>query len=114
MYSATFIYDAGTYDDKFHALNNLIQEVAEASAGFEGSESWKSISSDRISSTYYWSDQAALKQFAMHPKHLEAKRQYAKWYKGYHVVIAKIERSYGDAAFAHITPNNRKTNIQTN
>lgn len=40
-----------------------------------------------------------------HPAHQQAKRQYARWYEGYHIVVSKVLRSYGDGAFAHITPN---------
>ena len=45
--------------------------------------------------------------FSMHPRHIEAKRQYKKWYKGFHVVISEIQQSYGDGFFPHITPNSR-------
>ena len=46
----------------------------------------------------------------MHPKHIEAKKRYADWYNGYHVVISEVLRSYGDAAFAHITPTAKRAN----
>ena len=48
-----------------------------------------------------------MQAFSQHPHHLEAKRQYARWYKGFHIVISEVLRSYGDGAFAHLTPNNR-------
>ena len=49
----------------------------------------------------------ALREFSAHPSHLEAKRQYQRWYRGYHIVIAEIVRSYGDDAIEHFTPNQR-------
>jgi len=48
-----------------------------------------------------------LKAFASIPIHIEAKQKYAQWFKGYHVVISEVIKSYGDAAFQHITPNSR-------
>jgi len=38
---------------------------------------------------------------------VEAKREYQRWYRGYHIVISEIVKSYGDGAFAHFTPNVR-------
>lgn len=107
MYSVAFIFEPGHYDDEFHALDNLILEVAESMDGFLGKESWQSPDGKRLNSTYYWDNQTSIKAFSSHPKHVEAKKQYAKWYDGYHVVVSKIERSYGDNALAHITPNDR-------
>jgi transcription elongation factor/antiterminator RfaH len=49
----------------------------------------------------------ALGQFARHPRHLEAKRRYTEWYGGFHVVIAEVQKSYGDGALDHVTPNAR-------
>ena len=110
MYSAAFIFEPGTYDDKFYALDKMIHEVAESMQGFVGRESWQSTDGSKINATYYWDNEESLKEFSLHPKHMEAKRQYTKWYKGYHIVISKIERSYGDSSFAHFTPNTRAKN----
>lgn len=107
MYSAAFIYVAGDYDDEFHALNDKINEVAKSLPGFIGKETWESATDRKSNSTYYWKDEATLKEFSRHPRHLEAKRQYARWYEGYHIVIAKVIRSYGDDGFPHFTPNDR-------
>lgn len=107
MYSVAFIFEPGPLDEDFHALDSVIQEVAESMDGFVGKESSQNADGSRLNSTYYWRDEDSIRAFSSHPKHVEAKRQYAKWYKGYHIVIAKVERSYGDDAFAHITPNTR-------
>lgn len=107
MYLASFIFKAGVYDNEFHHLNSLIEEAAESLPGYLGTDAWRSPNGEKVNSTYYWKDEETLKQFAHHPKHIEAKRQYARWYDGYHVVIAKVERSYGDDYFSHITPNER-------
>jgi len=107
MYSVAFVFEPGTYDSEFHTLDNFIQEIAESMDGYIGKESWQSIDGKKLNSTYYWKNEEALKEFSLHPKHLEAKRQYTKWYNGYHIVISKVQRSYGDNTIAHIMPNDR-------
>lgn len=56
-----------------------------------------------VNATYYWETMDELQAFARHPSHVEAKRQYSRWYEGYHVVVSEVIRSYGDGAFAHYT-----------
>ncbi len=109
MYCAAFIFEPGTYDERFHALDAAIHEAAEANPGFLGRETWRSPDGKRLNASYYWSDLDSLKAFSSHPSHLEAKREYQRWYTGFHVVISQVIRSYGDNAFAHITPNSRAT-----
>jgi heme-degrading monooxygenase HmoA len=103
MYSASFIWEPGEYDADFHRLNGLIDEVARALPGFLGSESWQSADGTRRNAVYYWTDLESLQEFSSHPTHLEAKRQYDRWYRGYHIVVAQVIRAYGDGAFPHIT-----------
>ena len=107
MYSAAFIFEAGEYDARFHELNALIDAVADATPGFLGRESWRSPDGKKSNATYYWESLDALREFSKQPKHVEAKREYRKWYKGYHVVIAQVLHSYGDGTIEHITPNER-------
>jgi heme-degrading monooxygenase HmoA len=57
--------------------------------------------------TYYWRDLESLHAFSRDPAHVEAKRQYARWYRGYHVVIAEVVRAYGDGGFEHPVPSQR-------
>ncbi len=108
MYSAAFIYEAGNYDAEFHRLNAIIDSVARSMPGFLGSESWQTADASRRNATYYWDNLESLKAFSIHPVHQEAKRQYARWYNGYHIVVSEIIRSYGDGAIAHATPNDRR------
>ncbi len=110
MYSAAFIFELGEMDSEFHALSKLIQEAAESMEGYVGVEFWRSMDGKKINSTYYWDSEAALHEFSAHPKHLEAKKQYTKWYKGYHVVVSEVQRSYGDNTITHATPNDRLEN----
>lgn len=108
MYIAAFIYAPGQYDEEFHRLNGIIDAIAKSLPGFLGAESWQSTSDARRNATYYWSDLDTLKQFASHPAHQEAKRQYARWYDGYHIVISEVVRSYGDGSLSHASPNDRE------
>lgn len=107
MYSAAFIYQSSEYDSDFHRLNDEIKRVAQSSPGFLGVESWQSPDGARSNATYYWSDLETLKAFSNHPTHVEAKRQYARWYSGYHIVISEVVRSYGNGSLEHVTPNDR-------
>ena len=107
MYSAAFIFKPGTYDDEFHRLNNLINAAATATEGYLGAETWKSQDGDVVNAVYYWETLDALQVFSKHPTHLEAKKQYSRWYDGYHIVISEVLRSYGDNTIAHFTPNDR-------
>ena len=107
MFSAAFIWEPGTYDDEFNELNALIEAAAIAAPGYLGVEEWKSEDGKRRNATYYWENLAGLKALSEHPKHIEAKRKYSQWYNGFHVVISEVVKSYGDSAFAHITPSKR-------
>lgn len=96
MIIAAFHWLPGQYDEPFHRLNAAIDAVARANPGFIAAESWRSADGSRGCATYYWRDMASLQAFAIDPGHLEAKREYARWYAGYHVVISEVVRSYGD------------------
>lgn len=109
MYSAAFIFRPGTYDDEFHRLNALIDAAAAANSGFIGSETWRSADGKTVNATYYWNSLESLQKFSRHPQHLEAKKQYSRWYDGYHIVISEVLKSYGDNAIGHFTPNDRAT-----
>jgi len=111
MYSVSFIFEPGGYDARFHELNALIDAAARASAGYIGTESWRSADGKRANATYYWSSLEELREFASHPQHVEAKRQYQRWYRGYHIVIAQVVRSYGDGNLSHFTPNTRASRM---
>jgi heme-degrading monooxygenase HmoA len=97
MYTATFMIRIANYDDDFHRLNQRIIDVAEANPGYLGRESWEQ--DDRNVVILYWRSLEDLERFANHPDHLEAKRQYQRWYGGYRVLVAQVLRDYGDGAY---------------
>jgi len=103
MYSATFIFDKKQFDAEFDALDALIAEAARDTTGYLGEEAWEDPRTGRVCNVYYWADEMGLQELTRHPKHLEAKAAYSKWLGGYHVVLAKVLKCYGDEAFAHPT-----------
>ncbi len=107
MLSVAFIFKEGELDQEFFELDGLIEEAAQSTDGFVGKESWEDRSSGRKNSTYYWRDEAALRAFSRNPLHLDAKRQYQRWYDGFHVVISRIEKTYGDGALNSFLPDER-------
>jgi len=101
MYSSTFIFAAGQYDEEFYKLDEQIAEVARNIPGYLGEESWENPTTGRVSNVYYWETMAALQQLIKHPKHIEAKEKQSKWLNGYQVIIAQVVRAYGDKTFDH-------------
>ncbi|RQS66467.1 antibiotic biosynthesis monooxygenase [Burkholderia sp. Bp8963] len=104
MYSSTFIFKAGQYDDEFHRLDQQIAEAARAIPGYLGEETWENAGSGLIQNIYYWESEEALTQLIRHPSHLDAKSKQARWLDGYRVVIAKVIREYGDGGLARQNP----------
>lgn len=107
MYSVAFIFEPGTYDERFYALDALIEEAARGTPGYLGSELWCSLDGVLTNTTYFWETEESLRAFSIEPRHLEAKRQYTQWYKGFHIVVSQVVRSYDDGTLPHITPNQR-------
>lgn len=103
MFSCSFIFTPGEYDDEFYRLDNSIQQYAESMTGYLGTDRW--FSEDKLSKNviYYFKDQESVREFANFSDHKEAKAKYARWYKGYQVVISEVKASYGDGNYPHIT-----------
>ena len=98
MYSSTFIFKAGQYDEQFHRLDEQIAEAARSIPGYLGEEAWENAGAGLTQNVYYWASEEALLQLIKHPAHIEAKAQQSRWLDGYRVVIAKVLREYGDGA----------------
>lgn len=101
MFTSTFTFAAGEYDDEFHALDARIAEIARAIPGYLGEEAWENATTGLISNVYYWDSMEALRQLMSHPSHREAKQAQARWLKGYQVVVAQVCETYGDGGIAH-------------
>ncbi|MBM3116582.1 antibiotic biosynthesis monooxygenase [Jeongeupia naejangsanensis] len=100
MYSSTFIFEKKQYDAEFERLDPLIAAAARAHPDFAGEEHWENPHNGRLCVVYYWHSLAGLHALMRDPQHVEAKRQYQRWYKGFQIVIAEVVRAYGDGHFA--------------
>lgn len=101
MYTSTFTFLPGDFTDEFHALDQKIAEIARSIPGYLGEESWENARTGQVSNVYYWHSLSALQQLVSHPEHLKAKTAQAKWLRGYQVVIAHVQHSYGDGLLDH-------------
>ena len=101
MYTTTFTFAKGEFDDEFYAMDDTIAQVAKSIPGYLGEESWENPSTGLISNVYYWETMDALQALVKHPTHMAAKQRQAKWLKGYQVVIAQVISTYGDGGIAH-------------
>lgn len=101
MYSATFTFAKGEYDEEFYQLDKVIADTAKGIPGYLGEEAWENTSAGLISTVYYWETLDALQQLIQHPAHIAAKQKQSQWIRGYHTVIAQVIRSYGDGGIGH-------------
>lgn len=101
MFTSTFTFAKGEYDDAFHALDATLAEVARAIPGYLGEEAWENPANGLISNVYYWRSLEALQQLMHHPAHLAAKQAQGRWLRGYQVVIAQVVATYGDGGVPH-------------
>ncbi len=96
MYSATFIFAPGQFDEDFHRLDQAIAEVAKAIPGYLGEETWENPRTGLVCNVYYWETLEALQQLMHHPLHLQAKAAQGRWLAGYQVIVSQVLRRYGD------------------
>lgn len=101
MYTSTFTFAPGAFDDEFHALDEEIARTAKSIPGYLGEESWENPSTGLISNVYYWETLDALQELVKHPVHVAAKERQARWLNGYQVVIAQVIGCYGDGGIPH-------------
>ena len=101
MYTATFTFAKGEFDDAFHALDQVIAATAKSLPGYLGEETWENATTGLISNVYYWESMEAMQTLIEHPAHQTAKREQARWLSGYQVVIAEVLASYGDGQIGH-------------
>jgi len=101
MYSATFTFAAGEFDQAFHALDAEIAAIAKSIPGYLGEEAWENSATGLVCNVYYWETMEALQALIKHPLHIAAKEKQSKWLKGYQVVVAEVLRVYGDAGITH-------------
>lgn len=101
MYTSTFTFAKREFDNEFHALDHVIAQIARATPGYLGEESWENPANGLLSNVYYWQSMESLQALVQHPAHVDAKRRQQQWLAGYQVVIAKVVGSYGDGGIPH-------------
>ena len=104
MYSSTFIFAKGEWDEEFYRLDEQIAAAARATPGYLGEESWENPTTGLVSNVYYWESLGALQELMHQPTHLEAKAKQAQWLAGYQVVVSQVLRVYGDSKLAGKLP----------
>lgn len=101
MYSSTFIFLKGQYDEEYFRLDAAIAEAAKKIPGYLGEEAWENQTTGQISNVYYWDSLEALQMLMKNPKHIEAKNAQEKWLNGYQVIVSEVIRVYGDGKISH-------------
>ena len=96
MYSSTFIFSKGQYDEEFYRLDETIAQAAKSMPGYLGEETWENQANGMVSNVYYWESLESLHNLMRHPAHLEAKKNHVRWLNGYQVVVSEVIRTYGD------------------
>ncbi|MEN9543549.1 MAG: hypothetical protein RLZZ598_382 [Pseudomonadota bacterium] len=104
MYSSTFIFAKGQFDETFHQLDQEIATLAKSMPGYLGEESWENVHTGLVANVYYWESLEALQQLATHPLHLKAKAAQSNWLAGYQVIVSQVLRTYGDSKINQFLP----------
>lgn len=60
MYSATFTFAKGAFDDAVFAWNAQIAERAKSIPGYLGEEAWENPTTGLVATVYYWEFMEAL------------------------------------------------------
>ncbi len=101
MYTSTFTFAKGIFDDAFFALDADIAQIARSIPGYLGEESWENPEKGLVVNVYYWESLEALQTLVNHPSHIAAKIRQGEWLAGYQVLIAEVVRAYGDGTIGH-------------
>ncbi len=101
MYSATFAFGRGDYDDESTAATRRSQRSPRRFPDIWARKPWGNPATGLISTVYYWQTLEALQQLVEHPQHRAAKDLQSRWIRGYHITVAQVLRSYGDGGIAH-------------
>lgn len=104
MIACQFIFQPGEYDEDFTRLDDSIDAHARSLSGFVGVDKWQDVDAGSVLNyTYYFTDMDAVRELSRFHDHLAAKRQYARWYEGYQIVVSEVRRSYGDGKLQGLT-----------
>ncbi len=94
-YAVIFTSQRTAVDDGYTELNDELYQEALQFDGYIGAETLRNAEGFGVA-VLYWRDEVSIQQWARYAKHIRAKQGgKEKWYEGYRVRIAKVEREYG-------------------
>ncbi len=89
IFTAEMAADLSGYEDTAQRMNELVEEQP----GYIGK--YHCMEGNREITISYWENLEAVKAWKAHPEHRAAQELgRAKWYAGYRIELAKIERYY--------------------
>ena len=92
-YAVVFTSERTEGDNGYAEMSKRMVELASQQPGFLGVETAREDVGITVS---YWSDLESIKNWKANVEHLEAQRMgHQKWYAGFKVRVAKVERDYG-------------------
>jgi heme-degrading monooxygenase HmoA len=80
--------------DGYKEYDELTLELVKQIPGYLGYESFKHDKRGAFIS--YWKDMDAVRAWAAHPIHIDAKQKGKKWYKYYHSIIAEASSMHSN------------------
>lgn len=91
-YAVIFTSILSEYTEGYTEMAQLMEKLAQQQEGFLGMESARTEIGITVS---YWKDLDAIKKWKANTDHLLAQQKgRAKWYQGYTVRVALVEREY--------------------
>lgn len=94
-YAVIFTSQRTEVDDGYSELNDELYAEAQQLDGYIGAETLRNADGYGVA-VLYWRTEEDIRAWARYAKHLHAKDiGKVKWYRGYRVRIAKVEREYG-------------------
>jgi heme-degrading monooxygenase HmoA len=86
------------HDPTYATTAERMAQLAARVPGFLGIESVRGADGFGITASY-WDSEAAIAAWRGDLEHLAAQREgQSRWYAGYRIRVARVERAYGDAA----------------
>ena len=101
-YAVIFANQLSIEDSGYSQMSTLMVNLAEQQTGYLGIDSTRNKDGYGITVSY-WQDQASLLRWKKQLDHQGAQRLgRERWYKDYHLHVAKVEREYSKATSTFI------------
>lgn len=93
-YAVIFTSIRTAIEENYIETNDRLFEMLKTFPGYLGAESARNEEGLGITVSY-WQDLDAIKQWHLHPDHIEAQENgRKKWYKHYKIRVCKVDREY--------------------